>query len=194
MSSPNVKFLLEQFDLGKVPIVSLENVTVILSKEVGQHDYDLLHVRIEEMDIKKWVRKERPISEVYEEGRKRKGNNNQTAGQVPFVMFFAKKIYKKFQSGRCVGNVSAQKAALFDLASNVEMRTGRLIKGWENDSHNGKASMSIADIAKVIGKKDRQARTILHDLITNGFINKHKDGYYLNRDFFIRGKSWERDL
>ena len=82
----------------------------------------------------------------------------------------------------------------FSLHLHIEMRTGRLIKGWENDSHNGTGSMNVADIAKAIKKKDRQARVILGDLITNGFINKHKDGYYLNREYVVRGKSWESDL
>lgn len=185
-----LEFLLKEFDMGRRPILMLKDVTITLSKENGKGEYDLVHIQIGKMDIKKWVRKGESVADAPKSVKK----NNQTAGEVPFAMFFAKKIVKMFGSQKCVGNVVAQKAALLDLAAHVEMRTGRLIKGWENDSHKGTDSMGVADIAKAINKKDRQARVILGDLITNGFINKHKDGYYLNREYVVRGKSWESDL
>jgi hypothetical protein len=193
MPKSQAEFLIKEFDNGRKTIIMLKGVTVVISREPGKNGYDVIHINIEDVDIMKRVKHGAPVSEVSQQRRKKEGNNNQTAGEVPFVMFFAKKMRDKFNSEDCVGNVVAQKAALLDLASYIEMRTGRICKGWENDSHNGTASMTLSDIAKAIGKKERQARVVVDDLIANKILKKKKEGYFLDRDYFVRGKTWETE-
>ena len=186
-----ISVLLNEFDKGRRAVIRLEDVTVTISREKGAWGYDLIHVDIEnEVDIKKWLSKGETLDEVPQQ-KKHKGN--QTAGLPPYALTHGDKIRERLAQKFCKGSVIAQKAALLDLSSYIEMGTGRLRKGWENNHRDGNESLTIKDIAKIIGKQERQAKTIVKDLIINGLIHKKPDGYYLDRKFILRGQSVEEE-
>ena len=187
-----ISVLLNEFDKERRAVIRLEDVTVTISREKGAWGYDLIHVDIEnEVDIKKWLGRGETLDEVPKQRKKRKGN--QTAGLPPYALIHGDRIRDRLLQPHCKGSVVAQKAALSDLSSHIEMGTGRLRKGWEDNHRDGNESLTIKDIAKIIGKQERQAKTIVKDLIANGLLHKKPDGYYLDRKFILRGESVEKE-
>lgn len=186
-----LKILVNEFDKGRKTVIKLEDVTVIISREKARRGYDMIHINIDdEVDIKKWAKSGETLDGVPTQGQKKK-IGNQTAGLPPYALVHGEKIRKKLLSESCVGNVTVQKAALLDLSTYVEMGTGRLRKGWDKNHRSGNESMTIKDIALVIGKQERQAKTIVKDMITNGLLSKNANGYYLAREYILRGKKAE---
>jgi hypothetical protein len=190
LSMGKVAIMVNEFDKGRETVIKLEDVTVIISKEKGNNGYDMIHINIDdEVDIKKWAKSNETLGGLPKKNKRKIGN--QTGGKQPYQMFNGESIRCKFLSHSCVGSIVSQKAALLDLASHVEMGTGRLRKGWTMDSHKGNESMTVKDIAEVIGKQERQAKAIIKDLIANGLLVKQADGYYLDRQYILRGKKTE---
>ena len=182
--------MINDFDKGRKTVIRLEDVTVIISRERGANGYDMIHINInDEVDIKKWAKNGETLDETPGKRKKRKGN--QTGGLPPYAMIYGEKIRKKLLEPSCVGSVVAQKAALMDLSSHIEMGTGRLCKGWGKNHRNGNESLTIKEIAQIINKQERQAKTIVKDLIANGLICKEQDGYYLDREYILRGQRAE---
>ena len=180
-----ITFLFNEFDSGRQSIIAMRDVPISVTREVGKGDYDLIHIRIGEIDIPKWVLRGKPIGSLK---KPKKSKGNQTGGCLPFSKTYGKEIRKQFGRKACSGDITSQKAAILDLSEFVEMGTGRLMKGWYNDTHNGKESMTLQDIAQAIGKKERQARTVVKNLIANGFLRKETDGYYLSQKYVSRGR------
>ena len=186
-----LKILVNEFDKGRRTVIKLEDVTVIISREKAKRGYDMIHINIDdEVDIKKWAKRGETLDGVPSQGQKKK-NGNQTAGLPPYALVNGDKIRKRLLSESCVGNVTVQKAVLLDLSTYVEMGTGRLRKGWNKSHRSGNESMTIKDIAMVIGKQERQTKTIVKDMIANGLLVKQANGYYLNRQYILRGKKME---
>jgi hypothetical protein len=186
-----LKILVNEFDKGRRTVIKLEDVTVIISREKARRGYDMIHINIDdEVDIKKWAKSGETLDGVPTQGQKKK-IGNQTAGLPPYALVHGEKIRKRLLSESCVGNVTVQKAALLDLSTYVEMGTGRLRKGWDKSHRSGNESMTVKDIALIIGKQERQAKTIVKDLIANGLLVKQVDGYYLDRQYILRGKKAE---
>lgn len=187
-----VAIMVNEFDKKRQAVIKLDDVTVIISREECSRGYDMIHINIDdEVDIKKWARSDETLDGVPIQHKKKKKKSNQTAGLPPYAMVQGEKIREKFLSTSCVGSVVAQKAALMDLLAYLEMGTGRLRKGWDETHRNGDESLTIKDIAKIIDKQERQAKTIIKDLIANGLLKKKSDGYYLDRAYILRGKALE---
>lgn len=185
-----VAIMVNEFDKGRETVIKLEDVTVVISREKGSRGYDMIHINIDdEVDIKKWAKSSETLGGLPKKNKKKIGN--QTGGKPSYQMFNGESIREKFLSRSCIGSIVSQKAALLDLASHVEMGTGRLRKGWAMDSHKGNESMTVKDIAETIGKQERQAKAIIKDLLANGLLVKQSDGYYLDRKYILRGKRVE---
>lgn len=183
-----IAFLFNEFDSGRQSVIAIRDVPISVTREKGKGDYDLIHIRIGDIDIPKWVMRGCPVGSLK---KPKKSKGNQTGGHLPFCKTYNKEIRKRF-SEQCEGDITSQKAAILDLSEFVEMGTGRLIKGWDNDSHNGNDSMDISDISQAIGKKERQTRTVVKNLIANGFLRKRKNGYYLSQQYVCRGRKDEQ--
>jgi len=110
---------------------------------------------------------------------KPKSEKHTTGGKKPYAMLMESKVVEMRESG----NVPFDEAGmLMYLTPNIEWETGRII------DKRTKKPLKAKDIEKTLNVTHNVFRRLSKGLKDKGLIEIKKDGYFVSRDLFKKGK------